>query len=78
MAGNRREPSLAVLIDAENMNADHAAAIFEEIAKLGVATVRRIYGNFSGNRLKSWRKVMSSFAIEQRHVRSYFIHSGYA
>jgi uncharacterized LabA/DUF88 family protein len=55
--------SLAILIDADNTSAQYASAIFEEIAKLGEANVRRIYGDFSGDRLKGWRTVMQPLAI---------------
>ena len=41
------EPRLAVLIDADNTTPKWAEAIFEEIATLGEASVRRIYGDFS-------------------------------
>jgi len=58
-----RSPSLAVLIDADNTSARYAKEIFDEIAKLGEANVRRIYGDFSGDRLKGWRDVMQSLAI---------------
>jgi hypothetical protein len=61
-----REPSLAVLIDADNTSARHARAIFDEIAKLGAANVRRIYGDFSSDRLKGWRDVIQPLAIEPR------------
>jgi len=58
-----QEPSLAVLIDADNTSPRHAYAIFDEIAKLGVANVRRIYGDFSTDRLKGWNDVMQPLAI---------------
>ena len=48
------EPRLAVLIDADNTAPKWAEAIFEEIATLGEASVRRIYGDFSGLHLRSW------------------------
>ena len=54
---------IAVLIDGENMAAKYAAAIFEEIAGYGEASVRRIYGDFSGDKLKGWVKVMADLAI---------------
>ena len=38
---------LAVLIDADNVPAKHIAGIFEEIARLGEAGLRRVYGDFS-------------------------------
>ncbi len=43
---------LAVLIDADNASPAIAAGLFEEIAKIGEASVRRIYGDFAGTRLK--------------------------
>lgn len=58
-----RSPRLAILIDADNTSARYARAIFEEIAKLGDANVRRIYGDFADDRLKGWREVMQPLAI---------------
>jgi hypothetical protein len=54
---------LAVLIDGDNAPPQIAAALFKEIAKLGEASVRRIYGDFSGTRLKSWADHLSEHAI---------------
>ena len=59
----REAPLLAVLIDADNVSAKHAEAIFVEIATLGEASVRRIYGDFSNKHLKGWADTLSSFAI---------------
>ena len=54
-----------MLIDAENASARYARAVFEARARLGEATVRRIYGDFSNGRLKSWNAAIRSFAIVQ-------------
>ncbi|MCY4548490.1 MAG: NYN domain-containing protein, partial [Defluviicoccus sp.] len=62
--------SLAVLIDADNTSARHAQAIFEEIVKLGEANVRRIYGDFSRNRLAGWDDAVKSLAILQHQQRN--------
>ncbi|TNC59238.1 NYN domain-containing protein [Rubellimicrobium roseum] len=62
--------SLAVLIDAENTSARYARAVFEEIASLGEANVRRIYGDFSGPRLAGWDTAVQSHAILQHQQRS--------
>lgn len=62
--------SLAVLIDADNTSARYATAIFEEIATLGEANVRRIYGDFSGTRLGGWDKAVQSLAILQHQQRA--------
>lgn len=65
--GSRR---LAVLIDADNSSARYASAIFDEIASLGEANVRRIYGDFSGTRLGGWNAAVQSLAILQYQQRS--------
>jgi hypothetical protein len=63
MASEPRSPRLAVLIDADNASAKIADGLFEEIAKLGEASVRRIYGDFSDPRSKSWAEKLSRYAI---------------
>lgn len=65
-----RAPSLAVLIDADNTSPRYAHAVFEEIAGLGEANVRRIYGDFSGNRLGGWDTATQSLAILQQQQRN--------
>src|SRR4029450_13677067 len=63
MAAEPRAPRLAVLIDADNTSAWIAPGLFAEIAKIGEASVRRIYGDFPGTRLRSWADVLSAHAI---------------
>lgn len=57
------EPHLAVLIDADNIDAKWAAAIFREVATLGEASVRRVYGDFSKPELGRWNKVLANHAL---------------
>lgn len=54
---------LAVLIDADNASPRIADGLFEEIAKIGEASVRRIYGDFSNQRSKSWADLLAKYAI---------------
>ncbi len=55
---------LAVLIDADNVPAKHAKEIFEEIATLGEAGLRRIYGDFSNGAPQGWdAALLAEFAI---------------
>lgn len=70
MAEGIHSRRLAVLIDADNTSARFAGAIFDEIASLGEANVRRIYGDFSGTRLSSWDGAVQSLAILQHQQRS--------
>jgi len=63
MASESRSLRLAVLIDADNASAKIADGLFEEIAKIGEASVRRIYGDFSNSRSKAWAEILSKHAI---------------
>jgi uncharacterized LabA/DUF88 family protein len=63
MPSEPRSPRLAVLIDADNASAKIADGLFEEIAKIGEASVRRIYGDFSSTRSKAWADQLSKHAI---------------
>jgi uncharacterized LabA/DUF88 family protein len=58
-----RSPRLAVLIDADNASAKIVDGLFEEIAKIGEASVRRIYGDFASARSKAWIEVLARHAI---------------
>lgn len=63
MPSELRSPRLAVLIDADNTSAKIADGLFEEIAKIGEASVRRIYGDFSNARSKAWADILAKHAI---------------
>ncbi|MBL6613601.1 MAG: NYN domain-containing protein [Reyranella sp.] len=64
MADDNRPRRYAVLIDADNTSPRIAAGLFDEIAKFGEASVRRIYGDFSSSRLQSWTKILQKHAID--------------
>lgn len=66
-----RSPRLAVLIDADNASARIADGLFEEIARLGEASVRRIYGDFSSPRLKGWQEILAKHAIVPQQQFAY-------
>jgi len=61
--GSRKRPRLAVLIDAENIGVKHVGSLFEEIAKRGTATARRIYGDWTRPDMASWRGVLHEYAL---------------
>lgn len=60
-------PLLAVLIDADNSSPRWAEAIFEEIASLGEASVRRIYGDFSRAQMSGWQDKLPMLALVPHH-----------
>ena len=58
MVSDSRPPRLAVLIDAENVSAKVAEGLFRDIARLGQATVRRLYGDFCAGTASGWVEVL--------------------
>jgi hypothetical protein len=46
---------LAVLIDADNVQAAVIAGLLAEVAKFGVASVKRIYGNWTSDQMGQWK-----------------------
>jgi hypothetical protein len=54
---------IAVLIDADNAQASLINAILAEVGKYGVATVKRIYGDWTQPNLGSWKKVLLENSI---------------
>ena len=55
MTTNENKPRLALLIDADNISAKYLPIILNEIPKYGIATYRRIYGDFTDQQMASWR-----------------------
>ena len=57
------ERRIAVLIDADNAPAAKIDEILAEVARHGVANVRRAYGNWKSPNLKQWEAVLHEYAI---------------
>jgi uncharacterized LabA/DUF88 family protein len=55
---------LAVLIDADNAQPAVVEGLLAEIAKYGTATVKRIYGDWTGPQLKGWKEALLKYAIQ--------------
>ncbi|MBW4692382.1 MAG: NYN domain-containing protein [Lyngbya sp. HA4199-MV5] len=55
---------LAVLIDADNANADLIEALLKEVAKYGTSHVKRIYGDWTNTQLGKWKDKLNKFAIQ--------------
>lgn len=58
--GQRR---LAVLIDADNAQASVIEGLLAEVAKYGLASVKRIYGDFTTQQQGQWKKVLLKHSI---------------
>lgn len=59
----KNEMKLAVLIDADNVTYTNIKSMLEEIAKYGVPTFKRIYGDWTMPTLKGWKNVLLENAI---------------
>ena len=54
---------LAILIDADNISPKYVKVILDEAANFGVAACKRIYGDWSDTRLKSWKDALLNNSI---------------
>lgn len=61
---NHPHKHLAVLIDADNAQASIVEGLFEEVAKYGIASVKRMYGDWTSPQLGSWKKLMLDHSIQ--------------
>ena len=64
MIGNGKAHSLAVLIDADNANPAIIEGLLAEVAKLGVASVKRIYGDWTTPGLGKWKANLLEHSIQ--------------
>jgi len=55
---------LAVLIDADNAQPSIVDGLLSEIANYGVASVKRIYGDWTAPGLKGWKEVLLQHSIQ--------------
>ena len=66
---------IALLIDADNSPAAKIDVVLAELAKLGVANIRRAYGNWKKNELKGWEAVLHEYAI--RPIQQFDVSKGW-
>jgi uncharacterized LabA/DUF88 family protein len=62
---------LAVLIDAENAQPSIVDGLLAEIANYGIASVKRIYGDWTGPGLKGWKDVLLQHSIQPMQQFAY-------
>jgi uncharacterized LabA/DUF88 family protein len=58
-----KQARIALLIDADNSPSSKIDVILAELAKVGVANIRRAYGNWKKDGLKGWEGVLHEYAI---------------
>lgn len=56
--------TLALLIDGDNASPKVVTGLLAEIANYGVASVKRIYGDWTGPNLKGWKECLLEHSIQ--------------
>jgi uncharacterized LabA/DUF88 family protein len=67
----KKDLKLAVLIDADNVPYANVKEMFEEIAKYGTPTFKRIYADWTQPTVSGWKKVLLENAITPIQQYSY-------
>lgn len=57
------DKKFAVLIDADNVSDKYVKFILDEITNDGIATYKRIYGDWTSPTLVSWKKVLLDYSV---------------
>ena len=70
MAVNTNQ-KLAVLIDADNAQASVIQELLAEVSRYGTATIKRAYGDWTTQNLRSWKDVLHTMAIQPIQQFSY-------
>ena len=57
------DKKIALLIDGDNAQSKFIEAMLSEAGKHGKVTVRRIYGDWTDNKLNSWKEKINKYAV---------------
>lgn len=67
----QNQARLAVLIDADNSQPSIIAGLLDEIASHGIASVKRIYGDWTDTKLKSWKNELLTHGLHPMQQFAY-------
>ncbi|OFX48536.1 MAG: Maebl [Bacteroidetes bacterium GWA2_30_7] len=67
----KNDLKLAVLIDADNIPYSNIKGMLDEIAKLGIPTIKRIYGDWTKPTISGWKTALLEHAITPIQQYSY-------
>lgn len=66
-----KDLKLAVLIDADNVPYSNIKGMLDEIAKIGIPTIKRIYGDWTKPTVSGWKQPLLEHAITPIQQYSY-------
>jgi uncharacterized protein (TIGR00288 family) len=55
--------NIAVLIDAENISSNYIQEIVNKIAVYGKISVRKIYSDWTDNKMNSWKNILKDYSL---------------
>lgn len=55
---------LAILIDADNAQPAIMEGLQEEVAKYGIASIKRIYGDWSSDSMRGWKSILLDYSLQ--------------
>ncbi|MBT8449465.1 MAG: NYN domain-containing protein [Gammaproteobacteria bacterium] len=61
---NETQQKIALFIDADNAPANKFDDVLSEVAKYGVVTIRKAYGNWKKRTIKPWEDLLHEYAIQ--------------
>jgi uncharacterized protein (TIGR00288 family) len=61
---NENSQKIALFIDADNAPASKFEEVLSEVAKYGVVTIRKAYGNWKNPSLRPWEDLLNEYAIQ--------------
>ena len=61
---NEIRQKIALFIDADNAPASKFEDVLSEVAKYGVVTIRKAYGNWKSPTLRQWEELLHEYAIQ--------------
>lgn len=67
----QNERRFAVLIDADNVSPKYIKYILDEVSDIGIATYKRIYGDWTDNEKRGWKNVLLDWSVNPIQQYSY-------
>ncbi len=67
----QKEKRFAVLIDADNVSPRYIKYIFDEVSDMGIATYKRIYGDWTDTTKRGWKDVILEWSVNPMQQYSY-------
>ena len=67
----QNERRFAVLIDADNVSPKYIKYILDEVSDIGIATYKRIYGDWTDNEKRAWKNVLLDWSVNPIQQYSY-------